>query len=158
MVWGFVAPNAQLVDLEGSEAWTIVTFLNWDYTPAGAALAGAWGLLLAAALWHAARQRAALDRRLNLALAACLLFHILLHGFYMVANEGTFAFTAHSLFPVIGLLAPLSAQVGSWRTPPRVAFRAALLLLALILTLRHADFLWFLPDFVPIPADYLANL
>ncbi len=49
--------------------------------------------------------------RLSGALAACLVYQVVLHSLYVVYWESVFAYTLHSFFMVIGLMASLMARV-----------------------------------------------
>jgi hypothetical protein len=100
--------------------WQMLTFIEWHYPALGWVLAAFWGVVVVAAGWAALADPDRISRRLSAALAAGLLFHIMIHVFYFATCEGVFVFTSHGLFLSAALLAPLMVRLGRLPAPWRL--------------------------------------
>lgn len=150
--WSVVAPQPHLVPHISGR--TMATICAWDYSPGAWLLVGCWLVLLLGALAAALRERSPYGRRLTLALLPPLLFHVLLHVYYVTGYEGPFLYSGHSIFFVVAWLVPLLGRIGRLRRPWRIAARVALLAFALALAARHVHMIATLPDRLPLPPGF----
>lgn len=151
-LWTFIAPSPTLNPLFSTQGWvTVGGILQWRFSAFDWLLLALCFVLLVAAAWAALVDRDPVSRRLSAGLAAALAFHITMHRFYYHAAEGVFAFTPHSLFLVIGLLAPLAARIAAQPAPARTVLRVAIFLLALALAVRNYHYFFMLHHLIPLP-------
>lgn len=144
LVWSFVVPWPTLRP-------GFAGILNWNFNGAEWVLVAAWLLLLGVALREAALDFDPIGRRLSAGLAACLLFHIVMHRFYFHAYEGVFFFTPHSLFFVIGLFAPMMLRIKTLPARTKWTARGMVMIVVIGLLARNYHYFYVLRDMIPLP-------